>query len=69
MKKISMSDYTNFAMGYASGSFHRQRFGQAFMNYFYSNTTIVDPNLFYCEDRNDAVDMIFDSYINLECVS
>lgn len=69
MKRVTLSDYTNFAMDYASGSFQTQRFGQAFMNYFYNNTTLVDPALFYCENRSDAVEMIFSCYIDLESVS
>lgn len=68
MERVTLSDYTNFAMDYASGSFQTHRFGQAFMNYFYNNTTLVDPSLFYCENRNDAVEMIFSCYIDLESV-
>lgn len=66
MKTISMIEYTNFVMMY-SLSYGDQRFGQAFMNYFYPN--MVDQELFYCDDREEAVDIIFKDYIDFGSVS
>lgn len=66
MKRVTLSEYTNFAMDRAAEPPDTQRFGQAFMNYFYNNTSLVDPELFYCENRDAAVEMIFSRYIDLE---
>jgi hypothetical protein len=69
MKKVAMEEYTMFAMSYASGEHSNERFGQAFMNTFYTGRGITDPDLFYTRDRDEAVEIIFDKYINLGVVS
>lgn len=63
MKEVYIGDYTDFAMRFMDGQHPHQRFGQAFMNEFYKGTSVTDPQLFYCEDKSKAVDIIFARYI------
>lgn len=63
MKQVYVGDYTMFAMRYMCGQHPHERFGQAFMNKFYTGTNVTDSQLFYCEDKAKAVDIIFARYI------
>lgn len=63
MKEVYIGDYTDFAIRYRDGQHPHERFGQAFMNEFYTGTSVIDSQLFYCEDIAQAVDIIFARYI------
>lgn len=63
MKKISIEEYVQFSKQYSQGEFPRQRFGQAFMYYFYSDSDVQDPDLFYAENWIEAVGIIWNYYI------
>ena len=65
MKKISMEEYTIFAMNYASGQ-QTQRLGQSFVNRFCKDLEPKDTeDLFYTENREEAVQIIFDRFVDL----
>lgn len=61
MKKISIEEYVQFSKQYSQGEFPGQRFGQAFMYYFYSD--VKDPDLFCAENWIKAVGIIWNYYI------
>lgn len=62
-KKVKVQNYTMFAAAFAGGQFRGQRLGQAFINKFYDNTDLVDSKLFYEENKEKAVALIFTNYI------
>jgi hypothetical protein len=66
MKEVYIGAYSLFAMEYLDGQYPHERFGQAFMNKFYTGTSLTDSQLFYCEDKTQAVDIIFARYITCE---
>jgi len=67
MKKITVQEYTGFTQMFFTTRYWKElRFGQGFMIYFYPNCGLVDPDLFYTEDLNKAVEIIFDKYVELE---
>ena len=63
MEEVYIGDYTEFAIRFMDGQYPDQRFGQAFLNEFYLAPTLTDSQLFYCEDKTQAVDIIFARYI------
>lgn len=65
MKQVWVGDYTEFTMDYMGGDYAHERFGQAFLNKFYTGTDVVDSQLFYCDDKTKAVDLIFARYITV----
>lgn len=65
MKKITVQDYTSFVRQFYNYYEWREfRFGQAFMIHF--DLLGQDNNLLYTKDLNQAVEIIFDNYVELE---
>lgn len=64
IEKISTISYTDFYHDFHTGKkFPHQRFGQAFLNTIYPDVT--DPELFYEENTDKAVEIIFLRYVDL----
>jgi hypothetical protein len=57
---INALDFVHFLKEYHSNP-GELRLGQAFCNKY---PTIKDPELFYCEDGNIAIQIIADKYLN-----
>lgn len=65
MKKITPIQYTAFVSQlYTNTDWKHLRFGQAFMIHF--DMLGQDKTLFYTEDLSQAVEIIFDKYVELE---
>lgn len=65
MKKITAQEYTDFVhMVFMNSDWKHLRLGQAFMIHF--DMLGQDKTLFYTEDLSQAVEIIFDKYIELE---
>lgn len=65
MKKITSQEYTDFVhLVFMNSDWKHLRFGQAFMIHF--DMLGQDKTLFYTEDLSQAVEIIFDKYIELE---
>lgn len=68
MKKVTLSDYGMFVADFDGREDNNERFGQAFINVFYSARAIhpdIDSNqLFYAEDREESISLIFKSFID-----
>lgn len=61
--KISFAEFQDFSHDYHfREKFPNLRFGQAFMNHFFPNVSC--PELFYMENRKDAVQYIFNNFID-----
>lgn len=65
MKKITPQEYTDFVhMVFMNTDWKNLRFGQAFMIHF--DMLGQDKTLFYTENLSQAVEIIFDKYVELE---
>lgn len=62
-KKVKHNDYKEFKKAYDNKAFKDQRLGQAFINHFFKEESVVDPELFYEETETAATAKIFNSYI------
>lgn len=59
---VTAAQYDLFLKNYDKGIYTGQRFGQAFVCVFLEG---VHAELFYCESRNKAVEIIWNEYIDL----
>lgn len=71
MQKIKAHpDYNDFGLWLRSDPkrYTTLRLGQAFIAWMamVKQISIIDPDLFYCEDSNKAEKMIFAKYVNQE---
>lgn len=57
---ITAKEFRNFIKDYHKDN-NNQRLGQYFLNTFASE--LVDPTLFYCEDEDKCIEIIFKKYI------
>ena len=64
MNKVSLQDYAEFTLGYMASN-KSERFGQAFVNHF-NLTPAQSEDLFYTENHQEAVQIIFQNHIDLE---
>jgi hypothetical protein len=63
--KIAVENMNNFTKRFNNGGYPHLRFGQAFINCFFSNGR-TDPELFYMVDRAMAEEYIWENYVDLE---
>lgn len=63
-EKVSNFYYVEFYLDFHAGKFKGQRFGQAFLNAFYPEIGEDDHGLFYEENTDKAVEIIFAYYID-----
>jgi hypothetical protein len=59
---MTINNIQKFLIRFYNNEFPHQRVGQAFINYY--TTGVTDPDLFYCEDKNKAVQIIIDKYLD-----
>lgn len=65
--RISLREYMEFRRDYFKADFYHHkslRFGQAFLDKFFP--IIPDDELWYCTNVDEATDLIFERYVNLD---
>lgn len=63
MRYIRYDEYLVFYRKFFAGGFPNERFGQAFLNFFYPSREFSDTTLFYEKSIPHCIKIIFEDYI------